>query len=87
MSRKRGVGTDQASSDRGVLAVAGVALLAVACCAGAPAIVALVGSVALGSGLGWAVGAAGFVLLLTVAVVLARRRLTRRSAAPTTPAG
>ena len=87
MSRKRGVGTDQAPSDRGVLAVAGVALLAVACCAGAPAIVTLSGSVALGSGLGWAAGAAGFVVLLTVVVVLARRRLTRRSAAPTKPAG
>lgn len=60
--------------DRTGLAALGVAVLAVACCAAAPALLAVVGGVALGSVLGWTVGAVALGPVVAALVVVGRRR-------------
>jgi len=60
--------------DRAGVTVVAAAVLAVVCCAGGPALIAVLGTVALGSLVGWAAGAAGLVMAVGVLAVLARRR-------------
>jgi len=61
-------------SGSGPLAVAGVAVLAVVCCAAFPLLAVALGSVALGSVLGIGAGILAAVVLLTFVLVRARRR-------------
>lgn len=63
------------------LAALGVGAFAVACCAGAPLLVGVLGGVALGSVLGIAAGVVAVIGLTALVVVRTRRR--RACAAPT----
>lgn len=58
---------------RSGLAAGAAMVLAVVCCAAAPAILAVFGSLALGSVLGWAAGAVALVAAVAVLLVIARR--------------
>ena len=59
--------TDSRSNDRPALAAAGIAVLAVACCAGGPLFVAVAGSLAVGALVGITAAAC---LLITACVAL-----------------
>lgn len=61
-------------SDRTVFAASAAMVLAIACCAGGPAVVAVLGGVALGTVAGWAAGMAAFVAGAGVLVFVIRRR-------------
>lgn len=64
----------RAGRDRTGIAAIAVTLLAIVCCAGGPAILAVFGSVALGAVVGWAAGGAALVVVVVGLVLAARRR-------------
>ena len=74
--------SDRAPSDRTTLAAVGVAVLAVACCAGGPLLLALAGSLAVGALVGIAAAAC---LLVAACVVLYLRHRPRVKRPRTVP--
>jgi hypothetical protein len=71
----RGAGDNRdARGDATGFAAAGLSVLAVACCASAPLLVAAMSSVALASVVGIGAGLVAIVALTTMAVVRVRRR-------------
>lgn len=64
--------TDPAPSDRTALALGGLAVLAVVCCAGGPLFVAVAGSLAIGTVVG--IGAAACLLVVACALLYVRHR-------------
>jgi hypothetical protein len=71
----RGAGDNRdARSDATGFAAVGLSVLAVACCASGPLLVAAVSSVALAAVVGIGVGLIAIVALMTMAVVRVRRR-------------
>ncbi len=80
LQRSEGPATER--NDRTVVAAVAAMVLAVVCCAGGPALLAVLGSFALGTVAGWAAGAAAFLAGVGALVFVMRRR--RGSSSPAT---
>ncbi len=82
-TRQRSKGPAAERNDRTVVAAAAAMAFAVVCCAGGPALLALLGSFALGTVVGWAAGAAAFLAGVGALAFVMRGR--RGSSSPATP--